>query len=96
MPHFYTDPSREAEPYSLPDAEAFRADAGELAEALGWEWEQTGADGSCDEWDSPEDCAPAGFYVWSCFPGCMPDSEPTGPFETETEAVTYWREMFND
>lgn len=27
------------------------------------------------------------FYYWSCFPGCLPDSEPIGPFETETEAL---------
>ena len=29
---------------------------------------------------------PAWFY-WFCLPGCMPDSEPFGPFETETDAL---------
>lgn len=28
-----------------------------------------------------------GFYWWSCFPGCIPDSDPIGPFETEEDAV---------
>ena len=28
-----------------------------------------------------------GFYWWPCFPGCIPDSDPIGPFETEEEAI---------
>jgi hypothetical protein len=28
-----------------------------------------------------------GFYWWACFPGCMPDGDPEGPFETEQEAI---------
>ena len=27
-----------------------------------------------------------GWYWWACFPGCMPDSDPFGPFESEDEA----------
>ena len=27
-----------------------------------------------------------GFYWWSCFPGCLPDGEPSGPFDTAQEA----------
>lgn len=27
-----------------------------------------------------------GWYWWACFPGCLPDGEPNGPFETEEEA----------
>lgn len=30
---------------------------------------------------------PNGWYWWSCLPGCLPDSEPNGPFETRAEAV---------
>ena len=30
---------------------------------------------------------PAGYYWWACFPGCLPDGDPVGPFETEEEAV---------
>ena len=29
----------------------------------------------------------AGWYWQACFPGCMPDGEPMGPFETELEAM---------
>jgi hypothetical protein len=28
-----------------------------------------------------------GWYWWVCFPGCLPDSEPQGPFDTEKEAL---------
>lgn len=28
----------------------------------------------------------AGFYWWTCLPGCLPDSDAFGPFETEEEA----------
>jgi hypothetical protein len=28
-----------------------------------------------------------GYYWWSCFPGCLPDGEPNGPFTTEEEAL---------
>lgn len=27
-----------------------------------------------------------GWYYWYCFPGCRPDTEPIGPFESEAEA----------
>ena len=28
-----------------------------------------------------------GWYWWPCFPGCMPDGDAVGPFETERDAV---------
>lgn len=28
-----------------------------------------------------------GWYWWACFPGCLPDSDPNGPFATEAEAL---------
>lgn len=28
-----------------------------------------------------------GWYYWYCFPGCLPDSDPMGPFDTEAEAL---------
>ena len=29
----------------------------------------------------------AGWYWWACFPGCLPDSDPFGPFESERAAI---------
>ena len=34
---------------------------------------------------SPDDdvgCSEPGWYWWPCFPGCMPEDAPTGPFPT--------------
>jgi len=28
-----------------------------------------------------------GWYYWFCFPGCLPDNEAMGPFETHEEAL---------
>jgi hypothetical protein len=45
------------------------------------------------EWDAlglPDDTEPAdrvGWYWWACFPGCLPDGEPMGPFESEEAAI---------
>lgn len=36
-----------------------------------------------DEYNEP------GWYWWSCFPGCMPDSEPFGPFDSHSAAVQH-------
>ena len=27
------------------------------------------------------------FWWWACFPGCMPDGEPMGPFDSYDEAL---------
>lgn len=34
----------------------------------------------------------AGFYWWSCFPGCLPDGDAIGPFATEEAALADARE----
>jgi len=28
-----------------------------------------------------------GWYWWACFPGCLPDSDPHGPFQSERDAT---------
>jgi hypothetical protein len=35
----------------------------------------------------------AGFYWWYSLPGCLPDSEPWGPFDTEDKAIASAREQ---
>lgn len=29
----------------------------------------------------------SGWYWWACFPGCLPDGDPIGPFKSEDEAI---------
>jgi hypothetical protein len=36
------------------------------------------------------DCDPTDFEGWywqACFPGCLPDGDPMGPFKTESDAM---------
>jgi len=50
-----------------------------------------------DGWQVPSECPGdtisdnpaelAGFYWQACFPGCLPDGDPMGPFQTEVEAI---------
>ena len=37
-------------------------------------------------WISGETIQP-GWYWWACFPGCLPDGDPAGPFESEQDAI---------
>lgn len=72
----YSDPNREHIDTALPDVEVFWADN---------EYLSTWGDVSTDE--DPD--AGAGYYYCFCFPGCLPDSEPYGPFETAEEAIAH-------
>jgi hypothetical protein len=42
--------------------------------------------GPADDEDA-HDAEHCGYYWQSCFPGCLPDGDPVGPFETEAEAL---------
>ena len=72
----YSDPTRESDPHALPDVEVF---------ALS----QLEANYNLENLDHADEntLTVAGWYWWSCFPGCLPDSEPFGPFDTEAEAL---------
>ena len=56
--------------------------------------ERTSAD---DCWtDTNGEPLSAGWYFWSCFPGCMPEGDPNGPYETEDEAWAEVEELWGD
>ena len=67
---FYTDPSRESDPYALPNAEVFYMEKEKTCDGRG----------KVRDWET-------GYYWWPCFPGCLPDGDPIGPFPTEAEAI---------
>lgn len=88
MAQHYSDPKRESDPHALPDLETFQADA---IECLCCEEPR-----SRPEWTHGcPNCGNRGFmiimenawYYWFCSPGCLPDSDPIGPFATEAEAL---------
>ena len=64
----YSDPSRESDPYALPNIEVFHQTASEIINASSdsWQYERMHEDKECDA-DSL-----AGWYWWACFPGCLP------------------------
>jgi hypothetical protein len=86
----YSDPKRETEEHALPDVEVFQAEYCEECMA-------------CSDYDGmishTDECASdrafrgsdptiaSGWYWWACFQGCIPDSEPFGPFDTQAEAL---------
>ena len=82
MPQHYTDPARATEAYSLPDCETFYVSA---REARDYQAE-----------DPDTFFTGPGWYVWACSPGCMPDSDPEGPYATEAEAIEAWRDLYGE
>lgn len=85
----YSDPRREDDPHSLPDVEVFFVSAEEFAQAEDDTWMAEATKGlEPGKFNNLTDCTPLeGWYYWACFPGCMPDSDPVGPFATEAEAL---------
>lgn len=74
----YSDPKRADDPHELPDVEVFH---------------RTEKANRADDWlDDDGMLMLAGWYWWSCFPGCLPDSDPNGPFDTEKQALRDARE----
>lgn len=48
------------------------------------------ADGTLDPNGEPYE---TGWYWWACWPGCIPDGDPMGPYATEQEAIEYAKEL---
>jgi hypothetical protein len=71
MAYYYSDPARADMPNTLPDVEVF--------------YHTQNSPIALD--DETGESLPTGWYWWSCFPGCLPDGEPTGPYPTEAEAL---------
>lgn len=53
-----------------------------------------GHDKETDEYG--ERAYPDGWYWWSCQPGCLPDGDPVGPFDSEEAAIIDCREGLED
>lgn len=97
MSQAYSDPARDA----LPDVEVFELTAEEVAatdEDMVWEYSQrhefrlchfNGRDRERMLDAMIEDNGISGGWFWqSCFPGCLPDGLPVGPFATHREALS--------
>ncbi len=80
MGQHYSDPRRASDPHALPDLEVFFAPEGVV---------------DCEP-DGETETRGAGWYWWPCFPGCLPDGEAAGPFDTEAEALADARQGLDD
>ena len=96
----YSNPKRAASPYSLPDVEVFQLTASEEAamdEDLVYEYSKRGEFRLCHMNSQTQEAMldaiveeegiEGGWFWWTCLPGCLPDSQPFGPFATRQEAI---------
>ena len=78
------DACSRSEGYRLPNIEVFELSAHEIGELANASF----ANGDADGWvDRDGEFVKPGWYWWTCLPGCMPDSEAAGPFETKELAL---------
>lgn len=89
MTQAYSNPTREEEPYALPDVEVFHQSQQDFIRSEAGTVQRIRLD---DERETtPNNFQAAsflqGWYWWSCFPGCLPDSDPYGPYDTEQQAL---------
>jgi len=100
MSQFYSDSSRAPDPFAIPDCEAFQLTAVEVAAtmedeiyefskrrefrlyAMNRRVQETMLDAMVEELGIT-----GGWFYQYCFPGCLPDSEPIGPYATRQEAI---------
>lgn len=86
---FYTDPQRESDPRALPDAVVFHMTQQDFIRADADTWVRARLDNAIEGVGNNLQAAAdlIGWYWWSCFPGCLPEGDPSGPFATEAQAL---------
>jgi endogenous inhibitor of DNA gyrase (YacG/DUF329 family) len=96
MSQHYSDPEREDDPYALPDVETFKANYVNCSECQGqalviFSYHPAvivrAIRVKCTHCGKANKLTVSGWFYQFCFPGCLPDSEPMGPYATEAEAV---------
>lgn len=75
MSQHYSDQTREDDEHALPDLEVFYLTAEEVVAQ------------DDDLVHEAEEGITGGWFYWYCFPGCLPDGEPIGPFESQAAAL---------
>lgn len=107
MAQHYSNPKHADDAHALPDVETFYLDASDFLNAADATWmfeamrqaaedevakHRSITDDDIDAAVKARATALVGWYYWYCFPGCLPDSMPTGPFATEADALADARE----
>jgi len=99
MPYIYSDQTREDDDYVLPNIEIFQLTASEVAETMEDELHEfsrrhefrlagmnSRARAQMIDAMIEELGIVGGWFYQACFPGCLPDGEPFGPFATFDDA----------
>ena len=97
MPQMYSDPSRADDPPAMPDIEIWQArpivvvceQCGNTVAPWGGEYDMPAI--YCPQCGEQAEgrfaqASTGSWWWWSCFPGCLPDSDPFGPYATQAEA----------
>lgn len=93
--HYFT-PELAADPTKLPNIETFQAAFAYCNECHSLSYEiaapTAGYSKPCEDRECQMDEVRVkldrfGWFYWICQPGCLPDSEPFGPFESEEAAL---------
>lgn len=97
MTQAYSNPEREADPHALPDVEVFKGYRHEcrrckterplFPDYYGTLHPDQEVCEVCNNMGLRCIDTKVAWYWWACFPGCLPDGEPNGPFETEEAAL---------
>jgi hypothetical protein len=107
MTYEYSDSTRKAGEHALPDIEVFQLTAEEVAELIDEDTAQSYLKrfplahmNSRDRQAMIDaivegECLTGGWFYWYCFPGCMPDSEPCGPFDSYAAALEDARDSYS-
>lgn len=106
MPYVYSNPERERDTYALPDVEIFQMTAEEIAEMdddMVRDYLKRFPLATMNRRERErmlvamveEEGITGGWFYQFGFPGCMPDSEPFGPYATYSDAVDAAQEEAN-
>lgn len=97
MPQWaYSNPKRESDPYALPDLDIWRGILWTCGKCGSTEVSYTTKAAVLHNCCGFTMDRAEGWFWESCTPGCLPDSEPFGPFNTEAEALEDAREGMED
>lgn len=103
---FYIDESKRSDPYSLPDGEVFQRTAEEAVDYLDEDtvrWylkdfplaNMNSRDrGRMVDAMISDGVLAGGWFAHVCLPGCLPDSDVIGPYESSEAAIIAARELW--
>lgn len=87
MSQHYSNPEREQDEHALPNVGTFKMGYAYCLKCQSLMQDEDAAGNVHCECGGVRSVKAQGWFYWFCFPGCLPDSEPMGPYKTEAEAL---------